>query len=143
MIGPRSSLHDSWFLIGDILTGATLLEHPLVYPFGEITISGNGAIATVTDPSRALLWDSRQTLDVFDLNSMTHLKRFVQSLEGFECAGQVRFLPGDETVVSAPGIRGWGPIQLINLKTMSVEKTSYLPNVEADIGALAVGRRPQ
>jgi len=33
-------------------------------------------------------------------------------------------------------------LQLINLKTMTVEKTAYLPFDGTTIGALAIGRRP-
>jgi hypothetical protein len=58
VLGPRSSLRDSWFLIGDVLTGETILEHSLVYPLGQIAISDDGKYAVACDPSQSGHWDS-------------------------------------------------------------------------------------
>ena len=142
VIGPRYRLYDSWFVVGDIRTGETLLEHALTYPFGEIALSADGSIAVVTDPSRPLIYDSYPTLDVFDLEAMTHVRRF-DFASGIRWPGQVQFLPGDQSVVTAPPAEatGTGPLQVIDLTTLNVTHTIWLPPVDPFPGALCVGPR--
>ena len=141
-IGVRDRLEHSWFVVGNTNTGETLLEYPLIYPFGEVAISADGSIAVVTDPGRPLVGDSHPTLDVFDLNAMTHIKSF----EGMPLywPSQVRFLPDDRTIITAPTADGLssGPLQLIDLRTLEVVKTIWLSPDEPFQGALGVAPRP-
>ncbi|MEW5702068.1 MAG: hypothetical protein AB1792_07565 [Candidatus Zixiibacteriota bacterium] len=145
LIGPRTVLQDSWFVVGDVLTGETLLEHELVYPFGEIAISGNGTTAVVTDPSRPLVWDSDPTLDVFNLRQMSHVWRpDSRQFRGFP--GQIRFLPGDQRVVTAmPAMMGTEPLHIIDVTQKEVVGAIYLSGSDTTVeagtwtGALGVG----
>ena len=163
VIGDWTAGLNAIFAVGDVLTGETLLEHRLIYPFGEITISDDGRTALVTDPSRFLINDSYSTLDLFDLDQNVHVKRFDYQREGGNPAdsvyiiGQARFVPGGDHVVAAAeaGLyKGVGPLYWINLSRLVVEKTvfsplhhPYLPDGGqypecAYVGGIAVGRRP-
>ena len=41
----------SWFVVGDLETGETLLQHQVFYAQGQIALSDDGSFAVVTDPS--------------------------------------------------------------------------------------------
>lgn len=147
VIGIRSALPDSWFVMGDLETGETLLAHGLVYPFGEVIISGDGSLAAVTDPSRDLIYDSTPTLDLFDLRTSTHLRRFGlrgDSLIGL--LGQARFLRDENKLILAPGgTFGIGPLYQINLETLEVGAKASIPGCDSGLidcpytGGIAVG----
>ncbi|MBD3297808.1 MAG: hypothetical protein GF341_04065 [candidate division Zixibacteria bacterium] len=148
LIGVRSTLQDSWFVVGNVVTGETLLTHRLVYPFGEIRISPDGTLAAVTDPSRALIWDSHQTLDIFDLTTMTHVKRFDQSRLVFG-VGQVRFLRDGRYLLAAHDIPyGNGPLYRIDLHALEIVDSALYPGCDSipiygkscpENGAMAIG----
>ena len=137
LIGARSA-RVSWFVVGDIETGETLFAHRLFYYYGEIAVSADGVMAVVTDPSKPGIWDSPQTLDVFNLEEMRHLKRFTVYTD-INRVGRVRFLPDDRRIITA----SWasGPLQVIDLTTLTLTDSVYVPFNEW-IGALGLGPRP-
>jgi DNA-binding beta-propeller fold protein YncE len=148
LVIARASAYESWFVVGDVQTGETLLEHGLVYPYGEIAISGDGATAVVTDPSRSLIWDSEPTLDVFDLRQMTHVWRLDHN-QFKDVPGQVRFLPDDKRVVTTlPAMVGAEPLYIIDVLRREVTHKIYLSRSDTSVGAgpmtgaLGVGPRP-
>lgn len=126
-IGRRSSSSDSWFVIGDINTDSTLFDLALVFSQGEIAISSDGRLAAVTDPSN-FMHESIKSLSVIDLNSLTLLKRFIEP--EIRSPGQVRFLDDGQTLVVFPKIDDDGPVELIDLSTLAVKWTRWLPSGE-------------
>ncbi|HUU45052.1 MAG TPA: WD40 repeat domain-containing protein [Acidobacteriota bacterium] len=127
----------SWFVVGDVQTGETLLEHRLVYPYGDIAISADGTTAVVTDPSRPMIWDSQETMDIFDLKPMRHLRRFLIP-QDLSWASEVQFLPGDRQIVTS----GYpGPLQIVDLNTNSAIDSICLPFRESLQSGLTVAPR--
>ncbi|HWO56102.1 MAG TPA: hypothetical protein VNN55_00895, partial [bacterium] len=159
VIGMRGLIQDSWFAVGDVLTGETLLEHRLIYPFGQISISDDGRYATATDPSRFLINDSHPTVDIFNLEHNQHLKRFVcdpeDTVSCLPFPGQAYFIPESDLIVVAgeAGLyRGVGPLVTISLSSLTIEQIlwsplHYIPEGSwypegASVGGVAVGSKP-
>lgn len=145
-IGPWRDLADSWFVIGDLITGQTLLEYPLIYPFGEIAISADGSRAVVADPSRTLIYDSYPTVDVFDLTKLSHLKRFTAEADSLGFFGQIALTPStDEVFIAPPGDFNsfYVGVLALELSTLQVSKFFQLPGQSQEfaysMGGLAIG----
>lgn len=147
-IGAHGQLQNSWFVVGDLNSGETLLEHELIYPGGEIAISSDGAIAIVTDPSRTGILDSYATLDIFNLDSMKHMKRFTQSSTGpglLSRPGQLALVPGTNVLLTAPpaDLSSTGGLLVVDFQDLELLKTFWLPGksptFEYFIGGLDVG----
>lgn len=122
-IGRRAQNSDSWFVVGDINADSTLLQHRLVYPYGEIAVSGDGRLVAVTDPSSPF-HDSYATLDLFDILKMAHVHRFIEP--EIDSPGQIRFVYEKNDLLSFP-LKGRGPLQRIDLTTMIITATRWLP----------------
>ena len=120
-------LSTSWFVIGDLETGGTLLQHRLIYPFGEVAVDESGRLAVVTDPSWPMIWDSAPSVDIFDLETLQHLRRFSRIETGYD--SQVRFLPDGDRIVTAPmAVEACsGPLHVIDLVSLTVSDTIYRP----------------
>ncbi|HUU44977.1 MAG TPA: hypothetical protein VM118_04525 [Acidobacteriota bacterium] len=144
VIAYRERIDQTWFVVGDVLTGETLLQYPLIYPLGEVAISEDGLLAVVTDPSAPLIFNSRPTLDVFDLDQMVHLQRIVLPIGEFFIPSQVLFLPGDKTVITAPraDLVYTGPLNVIDLTSVTIERSFWLPPGDAAFTG-ALGLVPQ
>jgi hypothetical protein len=144
-----------------VITGETLLEHRLVYPYGQITISDDGRTALVTDPSRFMIYDSPSTLDVFELEQNRHMRRFVAINEDGEFVdsvfniGQAHFVPGSDRVIAAADAgpyRGVGPLHVISLSRLTIDRLIWTPwhyeipgqglREGAYVGGIAVGPQP-
>ncbi|HUU44369.1 MAG TPA: hypothetical protein VM118_01440 [Acidobacteriota bacterium] len=136
-------LFTSWFVIGDIERGATLLQYRMIYPFGEVAIDDSGRLAVVTDPSWPMIWDSEATVDIFDLETLQHLRRFSRGETGRD--SQVRFLPDRNRIVTGPIAGPWdaGPLHVVDLVSLTVSDTIYPPSDSTTYpGALAIAVRP-
>ncbi len=159
VIGARAANFDSWFAVGDVLTGQTLLEHQLVYGAGQISISDDGRYAIATDPSLFLIYDSTPSLDIFDLTTNTHLRRFGGSdgnpEDGYMgYVAQSAFAPGINSVVTGPDpgvFKGIGAIGLIDLLQLRLVDYAFSPLHYIDkhggitgayMGGMTVGPRP-
>ncbi|HUU44610.1 MAG TPA: hypothetical protein VM118_02655 [Acidobacteriota bacterium] len=143
LIVSHRRLYMSWFVIGDIETGATLLQYRLIYPFGEVAIDESGRLAVVTDPSWPMFWDSEPSVDIFDLETLQHLRRFSHGETRRD--SQVRFLPDRNRIVTGPIAGPWdaGPLHVVDLVSLTVSDTIYPPSKETTYpGALAVAVRP-
>jgi len=134
-----------WFIVGNIVTGETLLWDRIFSPYGQLAISADGTVGVCTDPSNPMYWDSPMGVNIVDLTNMKPLKRF-DSRSGLPlpAAGQAWFLPGDRRIVMAPEA-GWatGPLCVIDLNTMTVVDTVLRPDSRVTKGALGVGLRPE
>jgi DNA-binding beta-propeller fold protein YncE len=142
-IGLYGGVNYSWFVVGDIETGQTLFQHSIYRPQGEVAISGDGNLAAVTDPGTAALGEYGH---VYLVNLRT--LSFITPSPPIEGA-QVRFLPGDQKIVTAPSSSGaWasGPVNVIDVATMKLEKMIWPMGEDSpdwpNIGALSVGPRP-
>jgi len=136
----RSAPYQSWLVIGNTQTGTTVFELSLVYPYGRVAISEDGGIAVVTDPSKPEVWDSPATVDVVDLAQLVHLKRFTWPDDIYRAA-MVEFVSDDGLFVTAPYYSG--PLQLFDLKTLTVIDTVFLPFPGAVPTALGAGQSPR
>lgn len=126
-IGRRSRATDSWFVVGDIYSDSTLLDHRMIYSEGEIAVSADGNWAVVTDPSNEFD-ESQKSLAVIDLAQMTVAKRFT-SPEVIS-PGQVRFIGDELQAVTCPKTSRIGALQLIDIPTLSVTQTRWFPAVD-------------
>jgi len=134
-----------WFVIGDLQTGETLLQHQLVYPQGRIVLNDSGTLAAVTDPSRFGTWDSDPTLDLFELDTLRHLRRFVGAegggLEGFP--RELVFLPGTDLLIATPGTPGGSTeIHVIDSRLLQVINVFHDPFPPGTTTSMALGVRP-
>jgi hypothetical protein len=132
----------SWCVVGSLETGEALLEQQLSYAQGQVAISDDGRWAGVTDPGNQGWWYTSPTVDIFDLEQMVHLKRFSTAtgeLEGN--TGQLCFLPDQPKLVVVPRYRE-GPIHIIDIASLSVERVAWPHFADYGIGGLAVGRCP-
>ncbi|MBI3871694.1 MAG: hypothetical protein HY304_01280 [candidate division Zixibacteria bacterium] len=134
----------AWFVVGDLTTGQTSLQKELSYPFGEIALSESGETVVVSDPSRTLIFDSQPTLDVFDLPSRAHLKRFTIASEktgGPIYPGQLAWVPESNEVVTAPpgDFNSIGGMAVVDVKSLSVIRLLYLPTSNYFTGGMTVG----
>jgi hypothetical protein len=119
-----SNQSEAWFVIGDLNTGETLLQHQLTYAQGQIAVNESETVAAVSDPSKQGIWDSYPTIDLFDLTQLTHVKRF-ESRDGGELEGipgNLCFIPGSHSLVAAnqPGSASSGSIHLIDVNSLRV-----------------------
>lgn len=139
----RIGSRNTWFVIGDLLTGETLLQNQMVYSAGEILITPDGRHAVVTDPSIGFILDSHPTLDVFDLDQMALVKRFIWILgeaEKLFTPSQLYVVPGTDRIVAAPpstSVRGLMIVDLGDLDTIAV--LQFDPYDFYRMGGLAVG----
>lgn len=127
-IGRRSSNTDSWFVIGDINSDSTLMDHRMIFSRGEIAISADGLWAVVTDPSN-FLNESFVSLAVIDLSQMTVVKTFTQP--EVVSPGQIRFVGDQLRVVSCPAPGEIGAFQVIDIPTLQVTHTLRFPEVNS------------
>jgi hypothetical protein len=66
---------DSWFLVGDVLTGETLMEQWLWLAAGRISFSPDGRMALVSDPPQWLIFDTPGSLSLIDLQRLETVSR--------------------------------------------------------------------
>ena len=144
-IGVYRSVYNSWFVIGDVVTGQTLFEYQINYPQGEIAISSDGNLAAVTDPGTPGFGEGG-TLHVVDLRTLSFITP-TPRIPG----SQVRFLPGDQKIITAPaadpGLWDSGPMRMIDRTTLQLEKTIWPIGFDSagnwpHPGGLGVGPRP-
>lgn len=142
-IGARSGV-GAWTIVSRTSDGQTVLQWPLVYPYGEIALTASGKFAAVTDPSLPLIGNSHQTLDVFDLDTFAHVFRISSMAASDFRAGQLAFVPDDDTkVVVAPlaDQSGFGPVSIVDIGTMSIVKELCYPECFSGrvFGGMALG----
>ncbi len=133
------------FVIGDMETGETLFQLPLVYPLGEIGISPDGQYAVVTDPSQTLRYDSWSTLDIIDLQQLEVVKHFVWDHAPMYWPCQIAFLPGGDQFITAPpgDLSSFGPLIQFDLPSRSIDRVVPLDPVhDFGTGGLGVGPMP-
>jgi hypothetical protein len=151
-IGVYASDYNSWFVVGDVVTGQTLFEYQINYPQGEIAISSDGNLAVFTDPGTPSFgeWGVPYTVDLRTYR-VTEPVRPSASTRDFPIMGsQVRFLPGDRRIVTAPAadpsLSDGGPLQVIDVATMTLEKTIWPTFYDSlnwqPVGAMGIGPRP-
>lgn len=130
----------SFIILGDIITGQTLLQHRLAYPFGDVAFSDDGELMAVSDPSWPLYWDTPITIDIFDFRTLTHMKRLNSTVDfPLETCDRLLFVPNSHTLVAAPQLH-WGfQVQVIDLETESIRVTKYLPYMGTPIGGIVLG----
>ena len=102
VIGMRFAPEDSWVVLGNVQTGATLYNHQLTGPYGEVTISPDGSLLAVTDPPAAL------SLDGGGLALLLALEPAPHALEVEYAGGQTRFAADGSRLLigAAPGLPG-------------------------------------
>ena len=118
--------------------------HHIYRPQGEIAISSDETLAALTDPGTPA-FEGGGVLHLLNLTTLTYITP--TPLIG---GSQVRFLPGDRKIITAPSSDGgfWdsGPIRIIDVTTMTLEKTvwptPYDSLTGANVGGLAIGPRP-
>lgn len=152
IINESSQFAVSWLLVGDMETRETLLQHRLAFAHGSIAISTDGAYAVVTDLGSWSLESPPITVDVFDLRSKQHLRRFWGPFggtggDGLEVATRALFVPDERRAILAPCsiLQTYGPLQILNVETMALEQseeTFWAPFDSLGIGGLAVGPKP-
>jgi hypothetical protein len=137
-IGLYGSYDNTWFVIGDIETGRTLFRQKIYRPLGEIVISSDGDLAAFSDNGMSILGEGG-ILRIIDLQTLSPIP-----LNSPVLSGQVRFLPGDRRVITAPpsDLSATGPMRVVDLNTLTLERTIWLPTVEPFIGGLGIGPRP-
>jgi WD40 repeat protein len=138
-IGLYGSYDNTWFVIGDIETGQTLFRQKIYRPLGEIVISSDGNLAAFSDNGMSILGEGG-VLRIIDLQTLPSIP-----LSPLALASQVRFLPGDRRVITAPpsGDATVRPMDVVDLATMALERSIRLPTTVAySFGGLAVGPRP-
>ncbi len=133
-----------WFVIGNVLTGETLLWDRMFSPNGQLEISADGKTGVCTDPGRPFLEETPMGIDILDLANCRPLKR-LDYRNGLPVAasGQARFLPGDRRLVVAPraGAAG-GPLCIVNLESLTVTDITLLSDRYVIKRSLGVGPRP-
>jgi hypothetical protein len=151
VIGIQGMIDNAWFVIGDLITGETILQESLIYPFGEILVSPDETKAVASDPSMTLIYDSWPTLDLFDLTVPSHLKRLSWDPhlpghpEQLVLPGQLCWIPQtNEIVAAAPGdFNSSGPMAVIDATEFAIRGFFQLPGkseqFEYGIGGMAVG----
>ncbi|MBI5867454.1 MAG: hypothetical protein HZB43_04065 [candidate division Zixibacteria bacterium] len=139
VIGLNGSVHYSWFVIGDVVTGETLYEYRLALPYGEAGISDDGSVAVVTDPPEML--GIEQSLSVIDLDHLTLIRRFTDILAR---ESQVRFLPDNRHAVLSGRADGHSlqPLRILNVVDMTYQTTTLPPMGLRIDGGLDIGPRP-
>ncbi len=133
-----------WFVVGDIETGETLFRHRIYRPYGEIAISSDGDLAAVTGHGTPAFGEDGPVY-VFDLQTLS----FIGPTPAIPGA-QVRFLPGNRRIVTAPvpdpGFSDAGPLLVINLATMTLVELIWPmptdPPKNENVGSLGIGPRP-
>ncbi len=144
-VGVYGSDSNTWFVIGDIETGQTLFRYHIYRPQGEIAISSDGNLAAVTSqgsPARG----ERGAVHVIDLRTLS----FIGPTPPFPAGAQVKFLPGDRRIVTAPSADpsffDAGPLLVTNMTSMALERVIWPmptdPPRREDIGSLGIGPRP-
>lgn len=148
VIGIYRNLQNAWFVIGDLTTGETLLEHEMVYPFGEIAISPDARSAAVSDPSRTGIYDSYATLDIYDLDGPRHVRRLTRSSIDPDITArpsQIAWVPDSDAIVVAPSgdLANGGALGVINVGQGIEIGTFFLPGrsdlFEYVIGGMTLG----
>lgn len=130
---------DTRFALVDLISGTSVTDFPLAYPQGRMSLSPNGKIAVVTDPSLEGIWGTEGTVDVVDIDSLQVLRRFNLGHDPAHFLGQVAFLADGLNAVLAgkPSELGVGTFTLLNLATLEFDTTIVLPF--ADTLAVAIG----
>ncbi len=144
VIGLFGSVRYCWFMVGDVLTGETLLRQQITRPFGDIAISEDGKLAVVTDPGQPWYGEGGNGPSVFDLTTLKHLKTLREESDLLSWApAQVRFVSGDRKIAFAPyPMWGGGTVFIVNRATLVGERAAEKPYSGAFLGALGTGPRP-
>jgi uncharacterized protein YceK len=134
-----------WFIVGNIVTGETLLWDRVFAASGQLAISADGTIGVCTDPGNSF-GELPVGINVVDLANMRRLKRFdyLSGLPGPACEDAC-FLPGDRRILVTPGSL-WkvGPLCIIDLNTLAVVDTILQPDYRYVMkGGLGIGPRPE
>lgn len=140
----RDSLGRGWFIVMDVPSEATVYEHALTqipgwfFP-GEVAISGSGAVAVVTDPGKPWFDYYVGTIDIVDLDNLSLLKRFDNSdFDGPQSNSQIAFCSDESAVIVTSIDHGLGAIYRIDLSSLSIAKSGFLPD-DPVVGGMAVG----
>lgn len=143
--GPAQS--GCWVLVGDVISGETLLQFRRPACQGEIAISPDGSFAVVSDPSAVGHPEAPEPgIDVIDLRSLTHLKRFTPIDFGIDCwdlFSQVQFTSDSRKVFVAPRPATPGRVRIIDLTILQVENVVWPDTGIAWIGAMGYGPQPR
>ncbi len=149
-IGAYGSVFNSWFVVGDVVTGQTLFEYRIQYPHGEITITEDGNLAAFTDPGTPSFGEVGIPY-VVDLRIYRVTKAPFNPDSMPITGSQVRFLPRSDRIVTAPaadpGFTDGGPLHVIDAATMTLEKTIWPTGSNLSVnwprvGGIAIGPRP-
>lgn len=136
----------TYFVLGDMLTGNTLLEYKLMYPFGDVAFNNDGSLVAVSDPSNPGWWETPISIDVFDLKTLSHLRRLSPSQTlSLQTCDRLWFVLGSNSLLAGPrfGPFGGGPFQLLDIVSGKVSQTTYLPFMGTSVGGVELGRLPR
>jgi DNA-binding beta-propeller fold protein YncE len=151
-IGVYGSVYNSWFVVGDVVTGQTLFEYQISYPHGEIAISSDGNLAAFTDPGTPSFGEGGipRMIDLRTYRVTEPPPAGVGARDLPIMGSQVRFLPGERRIVTAPAadasLSDGGPLQVIDVATMTLEKTIWPTFYDSlnwqPVGCIGIGPRP-
>lgn len=134
--GLYQSSHNVWFVIGDLETGETLLEHQLSRGRGDVVVSPDGSTAVEADHPVPGMLEGDYALYVFDITNLTLLKKF----GGIYCS-QLHFVDDGRHLITAPpsGFSSSGAMFVIDVQTLSIE-LEIRPPTDYLYGGMDIGR---
>ncbi len=144
-IGVLGSVYNSWFVVGDLLTGQTLFTYRINFPRGEIAINSDSSLAVFTDPGVQGFGESGIPY-LIDLRTYGVITPPPADLA---LASQVRFLPDNRRIVTAPAaehIWSGGPVDVLDVATLKRQKrvwpTGSTYPTPPSVGGIGIGPRP-